>query len=99
MEKKVAGFFIKIPCVDNFGSCNYGNLCDSWEKACPKDFAKFGIPCTCPIPANPYSIPDAVIGITGSIPSIATGEFRMTGDLGSSAGHLGCLQIDITLKN
>jgi len=99
MEKKVGPAYIKIPCVDNVGSCNYGNLCQAWAEACPKYFEKYGIPCTCPIPPNTYSVPDAVIAITGKLPSIASGEFRITGDIGSSAGHLGCVQVDINLKN
>jgi len=98
MERKVGGFFIKIPCIDNVGSCNYGDICQVWAQACPKYFAKYGIPCNCPIPANTYSVPDAVIGITGNIPSILSGEFRITADIGSSAGHLGCLKIDVNLK-
>jgi len=99
MEKKVAGFYVKVPCVDNVGSCTYGDLCKAWADACPKYFAKYGIPCQCPIPANTYSIPDAVIGVTSSIPSILDGDFRITGDFGSNEGHLGCLRLQITLKS
>jgi ganglioside GM2 activator len=99
MEKKVAGFYIKVPCVDNVGSCTYGDLCKVWADACPKYFSKYGIPCTCPIPPNSYAVPDAVIGITGKVPSIIDGEFRLTGDIGSSAGHLGCIQLTINLKS
>ncbi len=99
MEKKVAGFYITIPCIDNVGSCTYGSLCQAWASACPKYFEKYGIPCTCPIPANTYSIPDAVIGISGKLPSIVDGQFRLTGDIGSNAGHLGCIQLEIGLKS
>jgi ganglioside GM2 activator len=97
MEKKVAGFWIKVPCIDNVGSCNYGGLCKDWADVCPKEFAKYGIPCTCPIAAGTYTIPDAVIDITKKLPAGASGDFRITGNLVSSTGHLGCLQIEINI--
>jgi ganglioside GM2 activator len=96
MEKKVAGFWIKVPCEGKVGSCNYGNLCGDWATVCPKYFTKYGIPCTCPITAGSYSIPDAIVDITKKLPSGASGDFRITGNLISgTAGHLGCVQIEI----
>jgi hypothetical protein len=56
MEKKVAGFYIKVPCIDNVGSCTYGDLCKDWADVCPKYFSKYGIPCACPIPANWFAV-------------------------------------------
>jgi len=98
MEKKVAGFFVKVPCVDNVGSCTYGDLCKDWAENCPKYFAKYGIPCTCPIPPNTYTIDNAVIDVKSSLPSIINGDYRLTGNLVSAtAGHLACIQIIATL--
>jgi ganglioside GM2 activator len=98
MEKKIGGFYVKIPCIDNFGSCNYGSLCEQWADACPKHFEKYGIPCTCPIPANTYSVSDVIVQINGKLPSVGDGTYRITGDAASAAGHLGCLKLEITLK-
>ncbi|CAM4892621.1 unnamed protein product [Rotaria socialis] len=98
MEKKVAGLYIKIPCIDNIGSCNYGNLCEAWAEVCPKYFSKFGLPCTCPIPAGAYSIPTTVEYIKGSLPPEILGDFRISGDLRSSSDHLGCIQVMVSLK-
>ena len=99
MEKKVGSFYVKVPCVDNVGSCNYGNICQAWAEACPKYFEKYGVPCNCPIPANTYSVPDAVVDVTSKLPSIATGEFRLTADIASGEGHLGCLRLNVNLKD
>ncbi|CAF0835999.1 unnamed protein product [Adineta steineri] len=99
MEKKVGGFYVKVPCIDNFGSCTYGNLCEAWADACPKYFEQFRIPCKCPIPADTYTIPGAVIKIGGHLPSVGEGDYRLTGDLGSSGTHLGCLRLQVTLKD
>lgn len=99
MERKVGGFYIKVPCVDNIGSCNYENLCESWSKACTKYFPQWGIPCNCPIPPNTYNVPVTQEHIKGNLPSILDGEFRLTGDLRSASGHIGCLQVEISIKS
>lgn len=99
MEKKVGSFYIKVPCIDNLGSCNYGNICESWAELCPKYLAPYGIPCTCPIPPNTYSIPTATFDVTAKLPSQANGDFRITADMSSGSGHLGCLRIEVNLKS
>ncbi|CAF0781753.1 unnamed protein product [Rotaria sp. Silwood1] len=98
MERKVDGLYIKVPCIDNVGSCNYGNICEAWAQVCPQYFAKYGIPCDCPIPANTYSIPETTVTITSTLPALLTGTFRITADIRSSEGHLGCIQAQINLK-
>lgn len=98
MEKKVAGFFIKVPCVDNVGSCNYGDICKDWAEFCPKYMANFSIPCTCPIPANTYSIPTTVVDITSKLPPGASGDYRVSADIGSSEGHLGCVKVEANIQ-
>ncbi|UJR37652.1 hypothetical protein I4U23_030349 [Adineta vaga] len=98
MERKVGGFFVKIPCIDNFGSCTYGDLCKDWAEVCPKYFEKYGIPCSCPIPPKTYAVQDASFPITGKLPSVSDGDYRITGDLASSTAHLGCIKLQIALK-
>ncbi|CAF1050921.1 unnamed protein product [Rotaria sordida] len=98
MEKKVAGFYVKIPCIDNVGSCTYSNICDDWAQVCPQYFEKYGIPCNCPLPANTYTIPATTVEITTTLPSIISGTFRITGDIGSSEGHLACIRVQATLN-
>ena len=100
MEKKVAGFWIKVPCVDNVGSCNYGDLCKDWADVCQKYFVKYGIPCACPLPPHTYSIPDIITDVKGKLPPGISGEFRITGNfISTTAGHLGCLQVDGNIEN
>jgi len=98
MQKKVGFFWIKVPCEHDVGSCSYGNLCQTWVKDCPKYFEKYGIPCTCPIPPNTYSIPDAVVDITSKLPSGAAGDFQISIDIGSGSGHIGCVKLSLTLS-
>jgi hypothetical protein len=74
-------------------------VCEGWAKFCPKYFAKYGFPCVCPIPANTYSVPDAVIDATKKLPSKATGEFRLTANIAGGSGHLGCIKLDFKVKD
>jgi ganglioside GM2 activator len=99
LERKVGPFFVKVPCVDNFGSCNYGNVCDLWAEFCPKYAAEYGLPCQCPIPADTYSVSNANIFIAKNLPPELLGEYRTTVDIGSRSGHLGCINIDLSIKN
>jgi hypothetical protein len=79
-EKKVGGFYIKVPWVDTVNSCNYCDICKI-------------IPCNCPIPANIYWLPDAVVDITSKLPSAASGDFWITVDMDSNSSHLGCIKL------
>ncbi len=98
MEKKVAGFWVKVPCVDNVGSCTYSPTCAQFIDLCQKYLVKYSIPCVCPFPAGTYAINDAVFDITGHLPPGASGEFRITADIHASSGHIGCLHVDADLK-
>ncbi len=99
LEKKVGRFYIKVPCEHDVGSCNYGNICEKWAEFCPKYFEKYGFPCTCPIPANTYSVPDAVIESKKKLPSEAEGEFKLTVNINGGSKRLGCLKFQFKLKN
>jgi len=100
METKVAGFWIKIPCVDSVGSCNYTDICSSWADICPTYFEKYGIPCTCPIPPNTYTVSDFAVDISGSIPVALKGDVRIFGNfISQSAGHLACVQVEVTIQS
>ncbi|CAM2704728.1 unnamed protein product [Rotaria socialis] len=44
LQRKVGPFFVKVPCVENFGSCTYDNVCDLWATYCPKYASKYGLP-------------------------------------------------------
>lgn len=52
IAKKVLGKFVKLPCVDNFGSCTYPDLCLLLEQVqCPDPIVRIGIDCMCPLKA------------------------------------------------
>ena len=91
MEKKVAGFWVKIPCVDQFGSCTYPNMCELWTKICPKLNGNGNIPCNCPIPPGNYTGNNIIIDF--NLPDICAGDYRFTSRFVSpTAGEISCVQ-------
>jgi len=46
-----------------------------------------------------YSVSNADIFINKSLPPELLGEYRAIVDIGSSESHLGCVNIDLTIKN
>lgn len=57
VEKEVAGFWAKVPCVDQIGSCTYEDFCQIIDtvippgEPCPEPLHTYGLPCHCPFKA------------------------------------------------
>lgn len=100
MEKNVAGFYIKIPCEGNVGSCTYRDICRNGFVLGPMLAGINATSKPCPaIPPATYSVSNLMLTVSKSIPSIADGGFRITVDfLSNVAGQLGCVQFYITLQ-
>lgn len=63
MKRKVLGVYVKLPCIKEFGSCTYDDLCqygyDIYTQ-CPPSFFLHRTPCRCPIDQGVYTIPEDV---------------------------------------
>lgn len=66
LEKEVAGLWVKIPCVEQLGSCHYRDACDLLSRLippgqdCPEPLHTYGLPCRCPFKAvSPPLLPGA----------------------------------------
>ena len=47
--KDVFGSWLKVPCIDNVGSCTYTDLCPLLSGiTCPPSFDQQKVPCKCP---------------------------------------------------
>lgn len=57
LEKEVAGFWVKVPCLEEVGSCHYRDACDILNQLippgqdCPEPLHTYGLPCHCPFKA------------------------------------------------
>jgi hypothetical protein len=58
IEKSILGKYIKLPCIDNVGSCYYDDLCQLLNQIsqCPDPLVAAGIPCQCPFKSVSQSI-------------------------------------------
>lgn len=54
VEKEVAGFWVRVPCVEQLGSCHYQDACALLDELtppgqdCPPPLSVYQLPCRCP---------------------------------------------------
>ncbi|KAE8286351.1 Ganglioside GM2 activator Cerebroside sulfate activator protein GM2-AP [Larimichthys crocea] len=107
LEKEVAGFWVKIPCVDELGSCHYTDVCDILDQLippgqdCPEPLHTYGLPCRCPFKAGSYSLPQSDFYLPDmDVPYwLTNGNYRVQGVLGSQGKELGCLKVALSLHS
>lgn len=52
MKSEVLGVWVRVPCIKDFGSCTYEDLCIygyDEDTTCPESFVQDHVPCRCPI--------------------------------------------------
>lgn len=106
VEKEVAGFWVKIPCVEQLGSCTYDNLCDLLDiiippgELCPEPLHTYGLPCHCPFKEGTYSLPPSDFSLPDlELPSwLSTGNYRIVSVLSSGGQRLACVKIAASLR-
>ncbi|XP_035525238.1 ganglioside GM2 activator [Morone saxatilis] len=107
LEKEVAGFWVKIPCLEELGSCHYSDACDVLNQLippgqdCPEPLHTYGLPCHCPFKAGSYSLPQSDFYLPNmDLPYwLTNGNYRVQGVLGSQGKELGCLKIALSLHS
>uniref|UniRef100_A0A8C6W3B7 GM2 ganglioside activator protein n=1 Tax=Nannospalax galili TaxID=1026970 RepID=A0A8C6W3B7_NANGA len=106
VEKEVAGFWVKIPCVEQIGSCTYEDVCDLLNKlippgeTCPEPLHSYGLPCHCPFKEGTYSLPTSSFTLPDlELPSwLSTGNYRIQSILSSAGQRLACIQVAASLR-
>ncbi|XP_069340453.1 ganglioside GM2 activator isoform X2 [Eulemur rufifrons] len=106
VEKEVAGFWVKIPCVEQIGSCTYEDFCDVLDtiippgEPCPEPLHTYGLPCHCPFKDGTYSLPKSDFTVPDlELPSwLSTGNYRIESILSSGGNRLACVKIAASLK-
>ncbi|KAJ8254971.1 hypothetical protein GJAV_G00199460 [Gymnothorax javanicus] len=107
LEKEVAGFWVKIPCVEELGSCHYPDACELLDQIippgqdCPEPLHTYGIPCHCPFKAGDYSLPKSDFYLPDvDLPSwLTNGHYRVQGVLGAKGQELGCLKVTFSVHS
>lgn len=106
LEREVAGVWIKVPCVDDLGSCYYPDACVRlaqlfmWiPQLCPEPKPSSSVPCGCPFRAGDYYWPSSGIYIPNfSLPNRLT-NFRLQVVLGNSGEELGCIKVSFSIAS
>ncbi|XP_029296748.1 ganglioside GM2 activator [Cottoperca gobio] len=107
LEKEVAGFWVKVPCVEELGSCHYQDACGILSQLippgqdCPEPLHTYGLPCRCPFKAGSYSLPQSDFYLPYmDLPYwLTNGNYRVQGVLGSQGSELGCLKVSLSLHS
>ncbi|KAM9741421.1 ganglioside GM2 activator [Menidia menidia] len=107
LEKEVAGFWVRVPCVEELGSCHYGDACAVLSQLtppgqdCPEPLHSYGLPCRCPFKAGSYSLPQSQFYLPHvDLPYwLTNGNYRVQGVLGGRAQELGCLRVALSLRS
>ncbi|XP_036403988.1 ganglioside GM2 activator [Megalops cyprinoides] len=107
LDKDVAGFWVKVPCVEQLGSCDYSDACELLDSLippgqdCPEPLHTYGIPCHCPFKAGEYSLPPSEFHIPDvDLPFwLTNGKYKVEGILGNKGQELGCLKVSFALHS
>ncbi|XP_018942463.1 ganglioside GM2 activator isoform X1 [Cyprinus carpio] len=106
LEREVAGVWLKVPCVDDLGSCYYPDACVRLAQLfmlipelCPEPKRSSSVPCGCPFRAGDYYWPSSGIYIPNfSLPNRLT-NFRLQIILGNAEKELGCLKVSFSIAS
>lgn len=98
--------FEKIPCLEQYGSCNFPDLCGAMERlmpTCNDWFVNHKISCHCPIAAQIFVASPSVFNIPpvgDKLPSwLADGDFQVTVTaLDGKGAEIGCVYMQMSLK-
>ncbi|XP_078082808.1 ganglioside GM2 activator-like [Mustelus asterias] len=107
LHKEVAGIWVKIPCVEDIGSCVYDDVCRLLEQVippgqnCPEPLYTYGLPCHCPFKAGEYSLPNTYFYIPPvELPIwMTSGNYKAMGALTRNQQELACLKVSFSLKS
>ncbi|XP_044310549.1 ganglioside GM2 activator [Varanus komodoensis] len=105
LEKRLGELWIKIPCMDDLGSCVYDDVCAKLDllvppgQQCPEPLESVGIPCHCPFKAGSYNLPPSEFFIPNiGLPSFLTnGDYKIKAVLSNGDQELSCVKLSFSL--
>ncbi|CAG5129237.1 unnamed protein product [Candidula unifasciata] len=96
LEVKVGSIWVKIPCIQNLGSCTYEDLCELLAQIteCPAPLVSAGIPCACPYKQGPYSLPQAEFDILVAL--FPAGDYHAVANVTNGVTSIACVELFVT---
>ncbi|KAI3379216.1 hypothetical protein SNEBB_006036 [Seison nebaliae] len=102
IEYKVGPVYVEIPCIDDYGSCTYDDLCKRLESVqCPPELKEQHFNCTCPI-IGPNIVQVNNITLPLHPPaklSIPTGDYKLKLSVDNEKDHMFCLEVFFKIEN
>lgn len=94
--------WVKVPCIDNVGSCTYSDVCalDPYnQKPCPPVFSQQKLPCKCPAKQGNFDVSDLTLFVNPpGVPSwLEDGNYRVTANLKHQGNPVGCLHMEFSI--
>lgn len=107
LEKEVLGLWVKVPCLEEIGSCHYKDACDILNQLippgqdCPEPLHTYGLPCHCPFKAGSYLLPPSEFYLPYmDLPYwLTNGNYKVQGVLGGGGKELGCLTLSLSIHS
>ncbi|KAK3763323.1 hypothetical protein RRG08_021146 [Elysia crispata] len=114
ISRKLGMMWLDLPCVKTsmgrLGSCSYHKFCDLLSQAnstglCPNILLSNKIPCTCPIKAGTYTIPQTTMNLNLDFlqlsTSVISGEYQTSIRLTdmSTMKEILCYDVDLTIAD
>ncbi|XP_062594694.1 uncharacterized protein LOC134256106 [Saccostrea cucullata] len=97
LSKKAAGIWVKLPCIDGFGSCDYPDLCQilSTVGDCPDPIVTSGLGCQCPFKSGTFDVQGLSIDVDAS--AFPSGDYKLRGSITTGGKEDACIEIVITI--
>ncbi|XP_041348954.1 ganglioside GM2 activator-like [Gigantopelta aegis] len=98
IKKKVLSTWIEIPCIEQFGSCNYDDFCQilGMITSCPAPFTEHSIPCQCPIDVGTFNLPATNFEIDVTLP-LESGDYFAMFNATANAKFSACYEFYFTI--
>uniref|UniRef100_H3BD97 Ganglioside GM2 activator n=1 Tax=Latimeria chalumnae TaxID=7897 RepID=H3BD97_LATCH len=105
LHREVAGVWVKIPCIEEIGSCVY-DVCSLLDEVippgqpCPEPLHTYGIPCHCPFKAGDYSMPESNFFLPSlDLPYwLTSGNYKLVALLSHVGKELACAKFSFSIR-
>lgn len=97
VEKKAGGVYIKLPCVDQIGSCTYADLCSMLNAVtqCPPFLLENQIKCKCPYKAGVYSVNNGTLQYSEA--DLPSGDYQIHAVITIKNQKAACVNVQFSI--
>ncbi|XP_048247460.1 ganglioside GM2 activator-like [Haliotis rufescens] len=96
IKKRVLSNWITVPCIDQFGTCDYADFCEILDMIpeCPQPFIDNNVPCQCPFQQGNYTLPKTQFEV--DISFLPAGDYFGQLNMTMSNAPVVCYQVYLT---